>query len=270
MKLVYFTKFDQGLSPADMAAKAGRLELDGLDLAVRAGQSVDPENVEKALPEAVKVLEGEGLCIPMVTADGRLIDPETDDAKRLYAACGDAGVPRVKLGYWVWQGEDPIERAGEIKRALAGFAALSERHGVTTLFHTHSDPYYGLNAWGLQYLVEDFPPEQIAAYLDPGHLTLDGEPIAFAFAIHKRRLGAVSLKDPVYVVEGAGAGRKVRKELVNMGDGLCDWRAVAACVKDFDGPLSFHGEYKVDSDSEREQRMAREIQYFKGLLSETD
>ena len=32
MKLVYFTKFDQGLSAADMAAKAKRLALDGLDL----------------------------------------------------------------------------------------------------------------------------------------------------------------------------------------------------------------------------------------------
>ncbi len=268
MKLVYFTKFEQGLSPAEMAAKARAAGLDGLDLAVRDGMAVNPENVETALPEAVKALQGEGLAIPMVTAETRLIDPDAADAKRLFAACAAAGVPRIKLGYWVYQGEDPIERAAQVKEALAGFAALAAETGVTALFHTHSGPYYGLNAWGLHHLLDGFSPEHVAAYLDPGHLTIDGEPIEFAFAIHQQRLGAVALKEPQYAAAGEGAARTVKKSIVPMGQGLCDWPAVARCLKDFDGPLSFHCEYHVASAGERDRLLAEEVVYLQKLLRE--
>ncbi len=266
MILVYFTKFETGRSIAEMAEKARRMGLAGLDLAVREGQSVNPDNVESALPEAVRQLEGEGLSVPMVTAEGTLIDPQADPARRLFAACGGAGVGRVKLGYWIFKGEDPLTRAGEIRKALEGFADLATTHGVTALLHTHSGPYYGLNAWGLQHLLDGFPAERVAAYLDPGHLAADGEPLAFAFALHAHRLGAVAIKDPRYVTEGKGAERTIGKQIVPMGQGLVDWPTVAKLVRDFDGPVSFHAEYEDVTPEARDALLLEEVRYFNGLL----
>lgn len=269
MKLVYFTKFEKGVPIDQMAAKANGAGLDGLDLAVRPEMAVHPDNVASALAGAVKLVESEGLSIPMVTAHTRLTDPGADETKRLFAACAEAGVQRVKLGYWVFRGEDPIEGAAGVRKALEGFAELAGQTGVTALFHTHSGPYYGLNAWGLHHVLDGFAPERIAAYLDPGHLTINGEPLELAFALHAGRLGAVALKEPQYLAEGTGGDRRVKTQIVPMGQGLADWPTVAQLIQDFAGPVSFHGEYHDVTPAERDRLLAAEVVYFKKLLADS-
>ena len=55
MQLIYFTKFLKGLSPDQIAETAMTLGVDGLDLAIRAGQCVNPGNIREALPKAMAV-----------------------------------------------------------------------------------------------------------------------------------------------------------------------------------------------------------------------
>ena len=48
----------------------------------------------------------EGLSIPLVTTPTSFLDPEDPDVQRVYAACGEAGVANLKVGYWHWSKED--------------------------------------------------------------------------------------------------------------------------------------------------------------------
>ena len=82
------------------------VDVEGADLCVRPGYPVNPENAEKQLPAAAKQFADEGLSIPLVTTPTSFLNPEDPDVQRVYAACGDAGVANLKVGYWHWSKED--------------------------------------------------------------------------------------------------------------------------------------------------------------------
>ena len=124
MKLVFFTKSLKGMDIMATATEVKNLGFEGLDLAVRPGYCINPENVATELPRAVKVWADMGLSVPMVTTPTDFTDPRDPAAERLLAACGEAGVHEIKLGYWVYRGEDYWARVEEIKRALAGTLVL--------------------------------------------------------------------------------------------------------------------------------------------------
>ena len=102
MKFIMFTKHLEGLEIPEIMKSLKSAGVEGADLCVRPGYPVNPENVDKALPEAARRFTGEGLCIPLVTTPGDFVTPSVDYADRLYAACGKAGVGHIKLGYWHW------------------------------------------------------------------------------------------------------------------------------------------------------------------------
>src|SRR5436305_14326451 len=101
MRYVYFTKTLKELDVRGLAAFGKEAGLDGVDLAVRPGYPVHPDNAATALPAAVKALAGEGLTIGLVTAPTNLADPRDKAAVALFEACGKAGVPALKLGYFL-------------------------------------------------------------------------------------------------------------------------------------------------------------------------
>ena len=93
MKYVYFTKTLKALDLKGLIAFCKDVGLDGVDLAVRPGYPVNPDNMAKALPEAAKTLASEGLSIGIVTTETNLNDPASKVAKGLFEACAAAGVP---------------------------------------------------------------------------------------------------------------------------------------------------------------------------------
>src|SRR5687768_10848314 len=107
MQLIYFTKFLKGLNPDQVAETAVKLGFRGLDLAIRSGQAVNPDNVEEALPKAMEVWKKAGLSVPLVTMETRWTDPGKKEVETLYHACAAAKIPYIKLGYWTWRPEKP-------------------------------------------------------------------------------------------------------------------------------------------------------------------
>jgi len=262
MQLVMFTKMLAKLDVTQLGETIKGLGFDGMDLAIRPGHPVNPENVETALPEAIKVWSDMGLVVGMVTSDTSLIDPTTSEADRIFAACGRAGVKYIKLGYYQWQpGEDYQARVKEIRDALDGFAELGAKHDVLPCYHTHSGRFYGVNASALMHLLDGMDPSRIGAYLDAGHLMLDGEPFTMAVAIVEPYLKLVAVKDPIYVDGG--------RQLVPLGEGLVDWVGVCRDLRaaHFDGPVTLHSEYDLDVDP-LVATTRQDIQRFKGWMAE--
>ena len=92
MQYVMFTKHLEGRSIPEIVEALTSVGVSGADLCVRSGYPVNPENIDRALPEAAKQFADAGLCIPLVTAPGDFYRPDIDYADRYYAACGEAGV----------------------------------------------------------------------------------------------------------------------------------------------------------------------------------
>ena len=244
MDIILNSKFFAELNPTGLAAKVSDLGYDGVDLCIRPGHPVDPENVDSALVPAVAELEEAGLQCPLVSAPVNFNDPRDPVAERLFAACAAAGVPRIKIGYWYYgEGEDYWAVLARAREGLAGFAELSRRYGVQTCCHTHSGACLGSNCAGLMQLIADFAPDEVGAYLDFGHMALDGEDLAMGLGMLKGRLSIVAAKDATHVER---EGEPPRGPIfTHVGAGSVDWRRSLRLLAamEYAGPIAVHTEY---------------------------
>jgi sugar phosphate isomerase/epimerase len=247
MKHIMFTKHLEGLDVGGIIDSLKSAGMDGADLCVREGYPVNPENIDKAMPEAAKQFADNGLVIPLVTAPGDFNKPDVDYADKYFAACGAAGVGHIKLGYWHWKPDTHYwDYLDEIRVWMEGFAKLSEKHGVKTVVHNHSGKSMGLHSCAAMNVVKGFDPKHVGIFADVGHLGVSGEPIAMALDIVREYLSVMAFKDLIRqrpfggVKQGAPAGGTMR-----LGQGFVDWPEVVATLKalKFDGPVSFHSEY---------------------------
>lgn len=155
----------------ELADKVAGLGLDGVELPIRPGYQVQPDNVSTTLPDAVKVFASRGLTIKSAAAP---LEPT------IVAACGDAGIPIVrtmvgidldKLGY--------AETIAQHRRTWDELIPLLDRTDVTIGVQNHSGNAVG-SAIGLYHLVEAYHPKHVCAILDMAHSAIAGEPTELA------------------------------------------------------------------------------------------
>jgi sugar phosphate isomerase/epimerase len=243
MKYIFFSKMVKEQSIPQLIATLKRIGADGVDLAVRPGYPVNPGNVKRALPEAVKQFKDAGLAVPLVSASTDFVDPKSAFAEDLWSACHNENVPNIKIGYWSYNGKDYWKKMDEARRSLEVFQTLAMRFGVKACLHTHSGNYLGLNASSTMQMARGFNPFAIGIYLDPGHLNVNGEPLTMAFDMAGEFLCLVAVKDS-FTQKGEGGQVRVAK-FVPLGQGTVDWREMMRVLvaRSYDGPISFHSEY---------------------------
>jgi len=247
--IIFFTKFLAGLSAEEIAGAAKKLGFDGLDLAIRGGHAVNPANAKDELPKAMEVWKRAGLSVPLATLETGAVDPDAPEIEPIFAACGEAGIPSIKLGYWHWSADlhywDAVD---DIRRSLARFARLGERYGVCSLVHTHSGRCYGCNSSGAMHFARGFDPRYVGVYLDFAHLALCGEPLPMALDIVKGYLKMIGVKNARHLL---GENGKWTTDWCLLSEGLVDWPAAIGLLKelDYDVPLTVHGEYSGPSET---------------------
>src|SRR5205814_6386756 len=100
MQFMMFSKHLQSL-PLPAAARAVReLGFEGLDLTVRPGGSVEPDQVRDRLPAAIAMCRDAGLAVPLLTTSITVSDPA---AAATFDAAAQNDVREIKLGYWQYQ-----------------------------------------------------------------------------------------------------------------------------------------------------------------------
>lgn len=246
MNLIMFTKHLEGLDLPALIDALQAAGVNGADLCVREGYPVAPSNAETALPAAAKAFADAGLSIPLVTGPTSLTQPDVDYAEPLYAACGEAGVKHIKLGYWRWHpGMDYWAEIDKARGYLDGFQALSAKYGVKSVVHTHSGTYLGVNASAATTLVQGFDPQHVGLFLDPGHLSIDGEPVDMALNIAAPYLSVMAFKDFVLERITKNGRTTMNKAVRKLGWGMVDWEMTLSTLQSlkFAGPISMHSEY---------------------------
>lgn len=265
MRYIYFTKMLQSLDLTNQIAFLKEAGLDGADLAVRPGFPVTPENAAADLPKAMKQFQDAGLTIGLVTAPTNLNDPDSKTAVALFEACGKAGVPAIKLGYFPYQPGKLDALLAEARRRLAGFAKLAAKTGVKACYHTHSGSYLGCNAAGLRMLLQDLDPHHVGAFVDTGHLAVNGGPFRMELELIRPWLSLVAIKDMLWEKGKPGW----QYHVVPAGEGIVRWNEVAQGLKEngFNGTISLHGEYEVKELPERRKLAAQELAFLKARFA---
>jgi sugar phosphate isomerase/epimerase len=249
MQLVMFSKHLAPLSIEQAGEAVRELGLDGIDLTVRPGGHVLPEVVASELPRAVAALLAQGVAVPMITTG--IVSASQPEATPTFAAAAEAGVRWLKLGYWPYRPFGALrEQLDLAKRELDGIERPAEQHGVCACIHTHSGNYLSATTAGMHHLLDGRNPERIGAYLDPGHMTVEGGLGGWRQGLDllQRSIRLIAVKDFGWTREERAPGEKPhwRPQLVPLEEGIVPWPEVFACLGQigFDGVVSLHSEYQ--------------------------
>jgi sugar phosphate isomerase/epimerase len=169
---VAFTESFQSWPIPEVCERFKAIRLDGLDLTVRPGGHIEPADAAKKLPNAVKAAHDAGLRIAMLST--AIVEADSQ-AEQLLAAAGEAGIDRIKLGYYRYEKFGTLaERIDEVRRSLAGVAKLAAKHQVLPCVHIHSGDTIPSGGALAYLLLKDFDPRELGAYVDPMHMTVEG------------------------------------------------------------------------------------------------
>jgi sugar phosphate isomerase/epimerase len=264
--LTVFTKPWKTLSLDALADQVASLGFHGIELPVRPGFQVQPENALETLPEAQLVFKERGLKI--VSVAGSL-----DEATVRACAAAEVPILRVMLpidvdcGYRV-----SVEAFQEMADNLT---PLLKETGVVIGLQNHCGNFVG-SAVGLMEALAPLEAACVRAVLDLAHSTLAGEPVPIAIDVASPRLAMVNLKNATYreVDQNNDEAKTWKTHWTSGKGGLTSWSTAISTLRKYfyQGPICLPAEYhdsngKPPSESSVIPLIRDDIAYVKQLLS---
>lgn len=276
MKIVAFTKSFQDRSIAEVCRLFRGMGLAGLDLTVRPGGHIEPQNVEQQLPNAVETARDQELEVSFLTT---AITDADATAEKIMATAAQQGIKKLKLGYYPYQPLGTLNKQmDDVRRRLAEVAKLGRRHQVLPCVHIHSGAMIPSHGTMLYELIRDMPPEEIGAYVDPFHMTLEGggEGWRQGLDLLAPWISLVAIKNFAWWPGHRDQFGQQRWEsrAVPLADGVAPLPDFVAALKKlgYDGVYSLHSEYKgghsfrdLDTNACAKQT-AEDLAFFKKLF----
>jgi sugar phosphate isomerase/epimerase len=234
------------------------LGFDGIELPVRPGYQVEPQNVSRDLPQAVKQLWEHGLKIFSVAGP-------TDEAT--FDACAEAGIPVVRIMASI--GDDGyLATEARLQREFDGLLPLLDRYGITIGVQNHYGRYVS-NASGLRHLIEKYDPNHIAAVWDAAHNSLQGEEPDLALDLVWSHLCMVNLKNAFWkrLTDPEAAVAKWTPHWTSGRQGLASWPRVASELvrRQYRGTICLTAEYTDEAAVDR--LIAEDVAYARSLFA---
>jgi len=275
-KIACFTKSFQDRPIPEVCRMFKQIGLDGLDLTVRPKGHIEPAQVAEELPQAVAAAKQAGVEILFLTT---AITDADADAERLLAVAAEQGIRRIKLGYYRYKPFGTlVAQLAEIRKRLAEVAKLAAKHQVLPCVHVHSGAFLPSHGTQLYELLRDFSPQEVGAYLDTGHMAVEGGLDGWRQGIDLLApwIALVAVKNFSWEMAGRDEqGQQVwRTRTVPIADGVCPLPRFLAALKSvgYAGVYSLHSEYK-GSHSLRDlgtdeclQQTATDLQHLRSLL----
>jgi len=245
----------------ELAQFTAGLGFDGIELPVRPGYPVSPENAPRDLPVAARVMADHGLKIFSIAPPGGPV------GESLIAACAEAGVPVIRVMAPI--GADGyLASVARLQREYDGLLPLLERYGAQLGVQNHVGRMV-CNAMGLRHLIGQYDPRRIAAVWDAAHNALSGEEPELALDIIWSHLCMVNLKNAFWRRAGGPESEDVRwRPWWTTGpQGLASWPRVAAELKrrDYRGVVCLTAEYSDEAAVSR--LIAQDIGFAKALFA---
>jgi sugar phosphate isomerase/epimerase len=252
-----FTKPWQRLPLPRLGELVSDLGFGGIELPVRPGYQVAPDNVGD-LPRAAEELAQFGVEILSVAGP-------TDEAT--IAACAEAGVPTIRVMARIGEGEGYLEAEARLRREYDGLVPLLDKYGVRIGVQNHCGRFVA-NAVGLHRLIEGYDPRHVGAVWDAAHEALEGGLPDLALDTIWSHLCMVNLKNAIRQrTNGPEAAYAEWKVYWTSGrHGLASWPRVADELKarGYGGVVCLTAEY---SDREAVDRLiADDVAFARSLF----
>ncbi len=237
-----FSKHLQWLGYRDMALLAAEIGFTGIDLTVRKGGHVLPENVKRDLPLAVEQIRDVGLEVPMITTGiTQADDPYTRD---ILETAGKLGIGKYRPGWYRYQKDMKVsESIAHARKQLAQLQVINEANNIAASYQNHSGRYVGGSGWDLLEIIEGLDPRWVGVQFDIRHAVVEGpETWPMVLEILAPWINTVDIKDFTW-----DASDKSRVASVPLGQGLVPLDAFLKKLKELDvrEDFSIHYEYPL-------------------------
>ncbi|HYF34245.1 MAG TPA: TIM barrel protein [Prosthecobacter sp.] len=276
MQFVLFTDNLSDLSIKDACRAAKTAGFDGLDLTVRPGGHILPENAGTELATAHEIAEEEGMEILMISTG--IVAADAPHGEAVIAAAHDR-IRSFKLGYWRYEPFGTLaKQLDEARRKLEGIVRLAARYQIRPCLHVHSGPILS-NGPLVHQLVRDYSPPEVGVYVDPMHMSLEGGLSGWEMTLDLIApwVALVGVKN--YLLQptdrDAFGQQRFQVRYVPLADGVAPLPQFVRRLKQigYDGIVSLHSEYKGGSSWRRLttpellDQSAADLRYLKQVIS---
>jgi sugar phosphate isomerase/epimerase len=242
-QICVFSKHLQWLDYDDMAEFAAEIGFDGIDLTVRPGGHVLPENTNRDLPRAVKAIKNAGLRASMMTTAIK----DTMDAKteNILATASDLGIGYYRMGYLKYDMNAGVEQSlKNFKSQLFKLAEMNQKYKIHGAYQNHAGSNVGAPVWDLWFLLKDLNPKWMGCQYDIRHATVEGaNSWKLDLNLLKSHIKTIVIKDFKWEKRN-GQWKTVNTPL---GQGMVDFTGYFELLKKYQikGPISLHFEYPL-------------------------
>ncbi len=236
----------------------------GIDVTVRDGGHVLPQNVERDLPKLVDIAKKKWLQVPlMVTSITSATDPF---AEQIIQTAAQLGITAYRMGYFRY---DPKRNMTEYLQACAtklqGLANLNQKYGIQAGYQNHHGAYIGAPVLDIWQLISRVDQRYVSLQYDTAHAQVEGVfswPIALQLV--KGRIGSLALKDFRWEL----AGSKLRVTPVPIGEGSVDFSAFFQTVQAerIQVPFTLHVEYPMLTEADKSLSITQQMKKIVPVL----
>ncbi|QXP52598.1 sugar phosphate isomerase/epimerase [Cellulophaga sp. HaHa_2_1] len=239
-----FSKHLQFLDYDKMSRAAAELGFDGLDVTVRKGGHVTPENVARDLPKIVQAMQSYGLTAELITTNiTTATAPETENI--LYTA-SQLGFKNYRMGWLEYS--EALSIPESIEKFEVQFAALeflNKKLNITGSYQNHAGQHVGAPVWDIHQIIKDRDPNYIATQYDIRHAVVEGGTSwTLGLRLIQSHIKCIVIKDFKWGQEH-GVWKPIN---VPLGEGMVDFNAYFKLLKKYhldNIPMSLHCEYNL-------------------------
>jgi sugar phosphate isomerase/epimerase len=252
-KVCVFSKHLAWLNYQDMADFALQAGFDGIDLTVRPGGHVVPENVVIDLPKAVKAVRDKGLEVHMLTT--AITDPKEPHTEAILRTASQLGIKYYRTGWLRYQENQGTQQNLESFRTkLSGLAKLNKQYAIHGAYQNHSGLNLGAPVWDLWMLIKDMDPRWLGCQYDIRHATIEGA-LSWPMGLEllRNHIQTIDIKD----FHWSKTEGKWQIEDVPLGEGMVDFKKYLSLLKQYSisGPISLHFEYPLGGADEGKKEL---------------
>lgn len=242
-----FSKHLQFLNYRTAGEKAAEMGFAGLDLTVRPGGHVLPENVAEDLPRAIEeIKQGGSQCHLMTTAVDDAHDPM--DVQVLKVAA-QHGISHYRCNWFRYdQNRSMPDTLKEHAQTIKTLSELNRSLGLKGCYQNHSGTWVGASIWEVKALLEQADKAYFGSQYDIRHAMVEGG-LSWenGLSLIKDHIKSIALKD--YRWEKDGGHWKVIN--VPLGEGMVDFNKYFGLLKKYgvNVPVILHAEYPLGGAS---------------------
>ncbi len=247
-KIIGFIKPFQNFEFEKIAEISREAGWDGVEIPVRKGGTIEPEQVEDKLPRLSAVLKKADVELSVVATD--VEDANDPLARKVLTTARDLKIPHYRTKHSRYDlTRDITPQVDRFSRMLSELAQLNREVGIQGGVQNHSGAdYVGAPVWDLWHMLREVDPKYLGIYFDIAHATIEG---GLSWPLEARlaepHLVTVSVKDFYWAKTGKNGSWQ--SQWCPLGEGMVHPEFFQKLKRTrFAGPISMHFEYELGPD----------------------